>query len=250
MGKTAVAGDPMRASTTGGPPGRIARVGHVPHRREFPFFRPRRSLGRPPIARIGQWLRPNFLAANHFGQRCGLTSVERGEKRVPRTRGEVAVWPDRIWTNAQKDRHNLEFCDKARAISATLATFERHILADSSFSTTVCEPMSFFPGDFCNIDLFPRLNLKECSGRIDFLNRIGSKRKELSRPTRPAYTPIVVKSPVRGAVRGAPSLSPPCASDTRQWGIASCARNDLRCPEKSWAAGGARQRHDLRSEVG
>ena len=88
--------------------------------------------------------------------------------------------------------------------------------------------MRVFRCDFCHIDLFARLNLKECSGRIDFLNRIGSKPKELSRPTPLTYPSSSVETPVCGFVRRTPSACPPRSQVTPQRGIGRCAKTGLR----------------------
>ena len=182
-------------SQLGGPRGPNGSHHRGLDRREFPFFRLPRSIGRPSTGGAGRWRRQKFLLANELGRNARLTSVRRDAKRVPRTRGKLAVWPDTTWHNAQTDRNNLEFCAKAQAISAAVATFEWHILADSSFFQDVCEAMSLFHGDFSHIDLSLSLFLKESPGRNHFSNGFGPKLKKLSRPTPLPCPPPSVETP-------------------------------------------------------
>jgi hypothetical protein len=53
------------------------------------------------------------------------------------------VWPDTIWHIAQTKRHNLEICANRSTISASLAVFERHVLALCPFSKIVSDQCPF-----------------------------------------------------------------------------------------------------------
>ena len=138
MGKPAVAGGPLVVSTGGGPSGRNSSDHCETDRRVFPFFRPAAAFGRPSNARAGHRRRPNFLAAKHFGKRCGLTSVEIGEKRLPLTRDGMDRLTERF----------LEQCPNEATQSGILRQSARQSWNADCFRVTHSGPMFFLQGTF------------------------------------------------------------------------------------------------------